>query len=464
MTVVKQQDLQELFAQGVKQARQSAKSVLISRSMRVSAVDPLSFFACVEQDRFFWRDSKGTATIVGSGVAHRLSAEPNGRFQNIEKQRKALLSNSIVDADRSIPSTGPLFLGGFSFDPLKKKTSLWRAFPDAELVLPTLMLTITGGETWLTINCVLHKDDDAEQESRRIAAEKDRILQACREGIPEGLSGGNYTVEEVQPQRFKDSVRDAAKAVRDGMMDKVVLSRQLKVTSVDPLLPVEVLRSLLEDQQNSYLFAIERGDACFVGASPERLIKREGDQLISDCMAGTVARGRTIDEDYELGEQLLNDPKNLLEHNLVVNMIRNAMEEACYHVEMPDHPMLYKVKNVQHLYTPVVGTATDRSGILTVVEQLHPTPALGGFPQQKALEQIRETESHNRGWYGAPVGWVDYKGDGEFAVAIRSGLLKGKKAVLLAGMGIVGASEPDSEYQETQMKFRPMLSALGGRC
>lgn len=461
MAVVKQQDLRELIVKGIEQARQSSGGVLVSRSMRIPSVDPLSFFACGKQDRFFWMDPEGTSALAGSGVAHRLEAGGEDRFKSIEKQRTEMLENSIIDADRSDPFTGPLFFGGFSFDPLKTKTKLWNGFPDAELVLPSFMLTCTGDETWLTVNVVVDPNDDAKQKARHILIEKDRILTDSKL-FPGDLPAKDFEVQEVLPQRFKDSVRDAARSVRDGVMDKVVLSRELRLTSEEPFHPVQVLQSLRENQPNSYLFAIERGEACFIGASPECLVKREENRLFSACMAGTIARGETVEQDDKLGEELLNDPKNLEEHKLVVKMIRSAMKEACHHVEMPRQPILYKVKNVQHLYTPVVGMATDHSDILTVVEQLHPTPALGGFPQQKALEQIREIEPHNRGWYGAPVGWVDYKGDGEFAVAIRSGLLKGKKAVLYAGMGIVGASEPESEYRETQMKFRPMLSALGG--
>ncbi|MED2930573.1 isochorismate synthase, partial [Bacillus swezeyi] len=180
------------------------------------------------------------------------------------------------------------------------------------------------------------------------------------------------------------------------------------------------------------------------------------------CLAGSIKRGENEQEDRMLGLELLNDEKNLIEHNIVVNMIFKAFLSNCSHVKKPDKPGLYKTKNVQHLYTPVVGKMNEESSLFHLIEQLHPTPALGGAPQHKAVEVIRNIEPLSRGWYAAPAGWIDMRGNGEFAVAIRSGLIESKEARLFAGCGIVADSDPALEYEETQMKLKPMLSALGG--
>lgn len=465
MTVVKQREFQDLLIQGVEQAKQNSQSVLVSRSMRIAPVDPLSFFACGSRDRFYWTDPEGTATIVGKGTANRLSAERDHRFQQIQQKREALLKNSLIETDSSKFLTGPVWLGGFSFDPNHEHDFLWSSFPDADLILPTLMLTQTNGETWLTVNIIVDPLTDPHFEAERLSEERESMLNACN-----GYESNSFAVspklnlKEIAPQLFKKAVREAAKEIRDGVMDKIVLSRVMEVESKEKLSLIHILQCLREEQPNSFLFAVERDDKCFVGASPERLVKREGDRVVSACIAGTTGRGRKHSEDEQLGYELLHDEKNLHEHQLVVDMIHAAMSRICSKVEIPSHPSLYKMKNVQHLYTPVVGKAKGKADLLSVVEQLHPTPALGGFPQKLTIGKIREMEAHDRGWYGAPVGWVDYKGDGEFAVAIRSGVIHENKATLFAGNGIVGDSEPESEYRETQMKFRPMLSALGGDC
>ncbi|HAQ08276.1 MAG TPA: isochorismate synthase, partial [Bacillus bacterium] len=155
--------------------------------------------------------------------------------------------------------------------------------------------------------------------------------------------------------------------------------------------------------------------------------------------------------------------KNLIEHQYVVDMIKEAMRETCDEVILPDEPKLMKMKYIQHLYTPVVGKNREGTSLLHLVNRLHPTPALGGLPKKAAVEKIREVEQMDRGLYAAPIGWMDYQGNGEFAVAIRSGLIQGREASLFAGCGIVADSNAESEYTETSIKFRPMLTALGGK-
>jgi menaquinone-specific isochorismate synthase len=462
VTTVKPLELQELLQQGAERARLSAESVLVSQAIRVPLVDPLSFFSCGKKDRFFWRDPEEKAVVAGSGIAYRLQVDPEDRFEKIEQARQMILRESIIDADPSVPACGPVFFGGFSFDPLKVKTRLWRSFPDAELVLPECMLTTANGETWLTVNAVIDKDTDSEQEATRLLKEKERLLAESRTPGVRIVTDFTFSVTEVAREQWLDVVGNAAREMRDGLYEKVVLCRELRLEAEDSFSPTEVLYRLREEQPKSFLFAVQHGESCFLGASPERLVKREGSELLSACLAGTTARGKTSLEDEELGNRLLQDRKNRYEHQLVVDMIKNAMEQVCPVVDVPTDPVLYKMRDVQHLYTPVIGRASKETSLLSLVELLHPTPALGGFPRQKALEKIRQVEQVDRGWYGAPVGWIDYKGDGEFAVAIRSGLLEGKRASLFAGNGMVADSEPESEYRETQMKFKPMLSALGG--
>jgi len=201
----------------------------------------------------------------------------------------------------------------------------------------------------------------------------------------------------------------------------------------------------------------------FFGASPERLVKVEEGQAFSSCVAGSIRRGQTADEDDQLGQSLLNDGKNRGEHHYVVEMITETFKKNCTSIKVPNQPKLLKIRDIQHLYTPVEGVLNGEATILQLVKHLHPTPALGGVPRKEAMEMIRAFEPMNRGLYAAPIGWVDADGNGEFAVAIRSAALLGNRAFLYAGGGIVEDSTPQSEYEETLVKFRPMLRALGGK-
>ncbi|MDB5085510.1 MAG: Isochorismate synthase MenF, partial [Bacilli bacterium] len=321
------------------------------------------------------------------------------------------------------------------------------------------------GNSWLTVNQLVNAGD----EPTRIAEQLLLLIKTLFElPLPDlygasvyPVAAGSLQVVENEPEKWKEAVAHASREIRAGMLHKVVLARELQVSSELPLSPELVLTRLREEQPMSYLFAVESGAGCFLGATPERLVKRKNNTFSAACLAGSTGRGNTPAEDLRLGMQLLQDPKNRIEHQVVVDMIREAMGEVCDDVVTPEGPVLYKVRDLQHLVTPVTGQARAGVSILSVVQRLHPTPAVGGLPRAAALERIRQYEEFQRGWYGAPVGWLDYRGEGEFSVAIRSGLLCGTSALLFAGCGIVGDSDPDSEYEETRLKFKPILSALG---
>jgi menaquinone-specific isochorismate synthase len=409
------------------------------------------------QTRCFWSNPTNDTIIVGLGESYSISVnQSTEHFKIVEEKWRNLIQNQII-IDNNLPySAGPILMGGFSFDPLKQRTSLWDHFDDAKFVLPTIMLSVYKGRTFLTRNIICEPTGAS---STEISLEQVKLLFEEENRFQHTTS---FTKEEIEPVEWMESVRDAAKKVRSGEVEKVVLAREIKLHFENEIQASHVLARLKEEQPMSYLFAIEYGESCFIGASPERLIKKKGEEFLTTCLAGSIRRGKTTSEDEKLEAELLGDSKNLHEHDVVVQMIKKAMENSCTSISAPSHPGILKMRDIQHLYTPVKGIAKQNISLLTMVDRLHPTPALGGQPKQKAIEIIRELEILDRGWYGSPVGWLDSNDNGEFAVAIRSGLLNEEKASLFAGCGIVGDSEPESEYKETMIKFTPMLSALGG--
>lgn len=462
MTVAGQQPLYDLLKTASHRAAQRSEQILVSQLSRVSSVHPLAFYHCNVTDKFYWAHAEDHLFVAGLGTAYTLGHPDGDRFQSIDNQRRQLLAHSVVMSDDDLTCTGPVFFGGFSFDPLQKMDETWQDFSSDRLVLPQLMLTEVDGRQWLTTNVVVTPETDISLLYQHMRAQQEHYLSMARAfqtTLQEALA---FTVEEVAPERWKAQVNQAARQIREQWYDKVVLTRLLHLEAAAAIDCVSVIQRLLKEQPFSYIFAVTQGESTFLGASPERLVKRQNQQLQSACLASTVARGDTVQEDEAYGRWLLQDEKNRHEHQLVVDMIQSAMAKVCQRVYVPEQPVLYKMKDIQHLYTPMIGASDNQSSLLQLVAQLHPTPALGGYPQQQALEVIRTMEQHHRGWYGAPIGWLDDKGDGEFAVAIRSGLIQGHHATLFAGSGIVGDSDADSEYHETDMKFRPMLSALGG--
>jgi isochorismate synthase len=258
-------------------------------------------------------------------------------------------------------------------------------------------------------------------------------------------------------------VGSVARGIRQRQLgiEKVVLARAYAVQHRRPIDPVSALRQLAGSNPSCTVFAVAHANACFLGATPERLVALRHRAASTMALAGSVARGATPAEDQALAEQLLRDPKQRAEHAVVVGALRDGLAQVCSRVVADAQPHVHTLASLQHLLTPIRGQVTPGHGLLDLVERLHPTPAMGGFPRQRALELIRASEGLDRGWYAGPIGWVNRVGEGEFVVGIRSALIHGASAMLFAGCGIVADSDPAAEYAESGWKLRPMLAALG---
>ncbi|MGO4898061.1 isochorismate synthase MenF [Bacillus sp. GM2] len=446
-------------------------AVLISYSRKIESIDALSFFINGEEQfagkRFFWSDPDGGLTLVGLGKEVLVSTDLKdaGRYQAVHEKWERLKEKTFhfhEDQCTSQAAVGPLLFGGFSFDPLEDRKQHWNGYQEGAFFIPTAMLTQDGEETFITVNRWKAPEEDVRKVLEEIKSAASQLIKADDSRYPEN-SHARYTAkEELDVPEWLEAVRRATDDIKNGKYDKVVLAREILLTFDQPVELHRVLFNLMSEQKTSYIFAIEENGKSFVGASPERLVKKDGDNVLSTCLAGSIKRGESEQEDRMLGLELLNDEKNLIEHDIVVNMIHQALLSNCSNIKKPAKPGLYKTKNVQHLYTPIVGKINAESSLFDLIEKLHPTPALGGAPQQKAIEVIRVLEPMSRGWYAAPTGWIDMSGNGEFAVAIRSGLIDSKEARIFAGCGVVADSDPHMEYEETQIKMKPMLSALGG--
>jgi len=268
--------------------------------------------------------------------------------------------------------------------------------------------------------------------------------------------------EEDDSKQWTRLVAEVVQEVRSGDVEKLVLAREVRAHAEAPLVWGDVLRRLTDRYSACTTFAFARGDTCFLGSTPERLIRHDWKTVRANYLAGSAARGVTEDEDRRLSRTLLNDRKEQHEHALVVDALRDALQPLCASLDVPDEPRLLSMPNVQHLHTPVEGVLRNDVHILNLVDRLHPTPAVGGVPKAAACALIQTHEPFDRGWYAGPVGWFDGRGDGEFVVAIRSALLQGPDALLYAGCGIVDGSDPDREYAESRLKLEPMLWALNG--
>lgn len=449
----------------VNRAKELGRPILISEVHKMDTISPLDFFNIGKEhyrgERFFWKDPTDETVLIGLGISKQIQTDQaSDRFFHVEKEWEHFLADSLIFNPYKEIAVGPVMFGGFSFDPYKEKTDLWSKYADSLFHLPKYLLSIIRGQTYLTTNTVCTPDEDPYL-LKKVSEERNQILNSLHRSERIN-SAALLETREIEPEQWKKTVDGVVKELTEGPLKKVVLARELRLVFDDQVEAEDVLNNLYLQQHESFIFAFESNGDCFIGASPERLVKKQGNEVYSTCLAGSIPRGKTEEEDRKFGQLLLSDPKNLIEHGFVVEMIKEALEESCEEIILPEQPQLMKIRDIQHLYTPVIGKCHKDASLLLLVERLHPTPALGGLPKDEAVVKIRQVETLDRGFYAGPIGWMDYRKNGEFAVSIRSGLIQGNEVSLFAGCGVVADSDSESEYLETSLKFKPMLRALGG--
>ncbi|MGP4040554.1 isochorismate synthase [Gracilibacillus sp. D59] len=444
-----------------KQSIDKSAPTFVSVTEQIEWIDPIDFFQAgktIEENRIYWSSADQKTQFVGIGEA-KLFHDHDASYQDLKEKWKQTMKNSWIVNPYDQYKTGPIAFGGFPFDAKEKVEELWEGFNGNQFRVPTFLLTIDKNKSFLTTTVYVEQGSKIDQLAADLITRKNQLLHGHK---PACQKNQIVLKHEVDPAEWKKLVTKATTAINLQQVDKIVLARELQIEFDEVCDTGQVLDRLQKTQKNSFIFAWEKDHVCFIGATPERLVKVDNQQLFSTCLAGTAPRGKTKEEDNYFGEQLLQDQKNRNEHQFVVDMIKEAVRSFAKYVKIPEEPVLYPLKNLQHLFTPVEAELDEGYTLLDVVEKLHPTPALCGFPRESSLAFIREFEQLERGWYGAPIGWFDQHFDGEFAVAIRSALVSGDKASLFAGCGVVQDSDPEIEYQETNIKFTPMLQALGG--
>jgi menaquinone-specific isochorismate synthase len=370
---------------------------------------------------------RGGDGIVGWGVAARLSTS------DADEVAHALAAITARD-DVGLPACGPVAIASLGFDP---------EVDGSVVVVPKVVLGRREGRSWLTLV--------TPPGSVKVPALRRRPVAAAT-APPAAL-----TAAVPSEADWAGAVATAVAALRASELDKVVLARAVDVTAPAVLDPRAVAARLAVRFPSCFTFVCDG----LVGATPELLVRRIGRHAESVVLAGTVRRGATPEEDAELERSLLHSAKDAAEHRYAADSVRSAFADAAVEVASDEVPQLLRLANVSHLATHVEAwLAAPAPTALALANRLHPTAAVGGTPRAAALAMIRELEAAPRGRYAAPVGWVDARGDGEFAIALRCAQVDGDTARLWAGAGIVADSDPVAEVAETTAKFDAVLSAL----
>ena len=424
---------------------------LVSRTRVLAPGEVDDLLAVIGQDGFAW--IRAGAGFVTAGVAARLPVNSGpGRFAEAAEVVAEALRSITVEGpspagENCVPGAGPIAVGALPFD---DRTP-------GSLVVPALtVVRRVDGSGRVTVVGPRSEGDRLEPPA------VGRFGQA---GAGHHLNGHSRVPEGVLGRRevpvravWTESVRRILAAIDSGEVRKVVLARELVVEAGGRFDRRVILDRLRRSHPSCFTYAAGN----FVGASPELLIRRRGNEVSSCPMAGTVRRGDTPEEDETLVAGLRRSVKEAEEHRLLVEAVVSALAPVCAEPPTAGEPDVVRFPTVSHLATRVSGVLRDPAlSALALAGRLHPTPAVGGLPRSEALAAIADLERFDRGLYAGPVGWVDANGDGEWAVALRGAQLDGPRARLIAGAGIVAGSDPDAEWAETEAKLRPMLAAVG---
>jgi menaquinone-specific isochorismate synthase len=450
--------------------------------------------ALPDQPRVAW--ASGELTLVGVGMARALRGTGAERWDELVRDARELeVAGAVIAGEPAAwPALGiarPRWIGGAAFAPGSADRAPWIGFGDAWFMLPRWTYTsIAHHPDGARARLVLAVDARDAGEPRRWHDELARLLAGF--GGPGRPPAQPALVElhRASPAEWRAQVVAITDAIARGACSKIVAARTCTVALAGAVRPAALLAALDHRHADCARVLIQPpGAGALVAATPERLIRRDGGLVQCEALAGTYsidpgsidpgsidpgsihpgAAGKPGADDAtairdrliaEASAALVASQKERREHELVVEAIRAALAD-CAEVDAPDAPAIRVLRHVAHLVTPFRARLCAPRHVLELAARLHPTPAVGGTPRELAADWIRTREPVARGWYAAPVGWFDLDGNGELAIAIRSGVLTANRAHLWAGAGIVAGSDPDRELAETEIKLRAMLGALG---
>ncbi|WP_242910390.1 isochorismate synthase [Actinomadura terrae] len=444
--------LRDLCRRAAESAAAGGGAVLVSwhpgdtrddlRELRRSAADTAG-------RSFFWSSPHTKRSLLALGVAHEL---PGGQAGSRWAGARDAWARLPIAAD----GTGvPLLIGGGSY-------AEGSGMPPVAFWVPEIQFEARAGEpARLTVNAVCRPGQTAADLAAALEAARARAR--LRTGALPPPSGGLARFVQVPGRaEWTRNVTAILAEIQRGALEKVVLARTFEV-DVEGAFDIDrILRALEASQNGATVFAVGWDGLHFVGATPELLVRVEGPVLRTMALAGSAPRGADAAHDADLGRWLRDSAKERHEHALVLDFIRAALAELGADVTAGVEPELVRHPTVQHLGTSIEGLLAERSrtAVFDVIAALHPTPAMGGVPRAAATGWQRAHEGIDRGWYAAPLGWIDPSGDAEIAVGIRSALIRGGRAVVYAGCGIVAGSDPAAEFAETRHKADHMLAAL----
>lgn len=426
------------------------------------ALDSIPHVSSLSRPFIFWGRPDRQHYRIGLGVARQVVSRGSERLQTLQQQFQQDCVAWRHDSETTTDSHPGAFCA-FAFDENDQMTGPWKAVPNSLLLVPELLLEFKEGAYSLSFTCesdYLSKNKWFRNRWLKLA---EKLLLAINSKQPGTTTTPNLF--RIQDNKTRENwyrqVEMARAAISRGEMDKVVPARQVQVKSSGTMDIDAVFQNLIRNHASSLVVGMSLGDKTLAAATPETLLKLDNGTLSCDALGGTEKREAEYRIDNLLAHKLLQDTKSRHEHRLIVEHLSSVIGQFSRHLSIADTPSVMPLGQLQHLWTPIKAQCRPGISIFDIATQLHPTPAVAGSPVPAAKGWINQHEDFQRGWYSGSVGWLQKNGNGELAVLLRCALISGNSADLYAGAGIVKDSDPLKEWNETELKLKTMLYALG---
>jgi len=407
---------------------------------------------------FYFEKHDENYRFLAVGCVHRVRSAGEGRFEDLEQEVSRDNSLIVHNFNGTPDEPFPLYVGSMSFYALHSDI-IWKDFYPSDWFIPEFVIAETAGKIVASFQVNLSGEGDGGVSVGKLKEFFARLDQECYHNDNKQYDY-RYEKSSEEQELWKNKAANVINAIRQGEVNKLVLSRRVKFSVPEAEHIIGAILKAGDKFPNSYLFMMRSNDSLFIGISPEKLVSSHRGKIHCQAIAGSIVRGDTLEDDKSLGDELLNSKKNREEHRVVVNHISSILEKYCIQLAIDPEPALKKMSYIQHLYTGVSGELTPGVSLFRILKDLHPTPAVGGYPLKPALNMIQNIEQYDRGLYTGFLGWFDTDGNGDFCVALRSALHLNKTLYAFVGSGIMGDSNPADELEETEIKLNAIISLL----
>lgn len=424
---------------------------LVRLSQSIPEVNLIAWLKANPQgSRYYWKNRN-----------HTLALAALGDCMVFETHQQAEQRQVVSDLLAIVAGTDAGFIGGQSFNG-QSGTGMWQGYAAIRYSLPIIEIRKIHAANTLYINLFATTRTHWDRQLEQIKA----LLKALSFPAHGELDAPHHQIisrsNSVNEQQWQQSVDKTLDCIHSEQVQKIVLAREVSLETAARIDPFDLLSAWQHRTPNSFSFLFDFDGGIFLGCSPERLLSRRQRLVSSESLAGTTRRGSTPEEDFRLGKLLLEDPKLCREHELVSRFVMEKIAPFVTNLSANDHAEIFKLDRIQHRYLPIKGQLKPRVQDVDLLQQLHPTPAVGGLPQAQAQEYIRTNETFDRGWYSGVVGVISEE-NADYVVAIRSALVDNNHIHCYSGVGLVEGSIAEAEWHELESKIESLLSALTGK-